>query len=440
MDSTINENKSDELTKANNEKTVHVKGGNQTTISAKRLIIIAIIIFAVGVFVYAYQGLDSTKYKKGDKALQSGDYEKAIEIFDSVSNYSDSKERIKEAEYKYGKVFFNSGDYEKAKEHFTLSMGYNDAAEMINECDYETAKYYMEAGNYSTALEYISGIENYKDSSDLNKECLYQIACMNLDGVDAMSARTSFLELGEYKDSPQKAKEATEKCKEELYNEGVQEYTAGYFQSAYEYLKDISDYKDAASYLDKTNIMLSFSGVYRNELKKKENADYLVIKGWDLYQRGMHRSDIFEQYKVSLVEVNDETGYEYALVGEKYRDTPSLAPTIYYLVDEYDGKWIKDAVGLKAINPFYRGYGSYLEYIEDDEVTFDQLEAIYNKELNRKAPSVGMTEEQVRESTWGEPEKINRTTTASGVEEQWCYTSPRRYVYLRDGVVTAIQE
>ena len=211
-----------------------------------------------------------------------------------------------------------------------------------------------------------------------------------------MSARTSFLELGEYKDSPQKAKEATEKCKEELYNEGVQEYTAGYFQSAYEYLKDISDYKDAASYLDKTNIMLSFSGVYRNELKKKENADYLVIKGWDLYQRGMHRSDIFEQYKVSLVEVNDETGYEYALVGEKYRDTPSLAPTIYYLVDEYDGKWIKDAVGLKAINPFYRGYGSYLEYIEDDEVTFDQLEAIYNKELNRKAPSVGMTEEQVR--------------------------------------------
>lgn len=54
-------------------------------------------------------------------------------------------------------------------------------------------------------------------------------------------------------------------------------------------------------------------------------------------------------------------------------------------------------------------------------------------------PSIGMTKEEVLNSTWGSPEDINRTTTAYGVREQWVY-SDYRYVYFENGVVTAIQE
>jgi hypothetical protein len=50
-----------------------------------------------------------------------------------------------------------------------------------------------------------------------------------------------------------------------------------------------------------------------------------------------------------------------------------------------------------------------------------------------------MTEAQVRNSTWGSPEKINRTTTANKVSEQWVY-SGYRYIYFDDGIVTAIQD
>jgi hypothetical protein len=50
---------------------------------------------------------------------------------------------------------------------------------------------------------------------------------------------------------------------------------------------------------------------------------------------------------------------------------------------------------------------------------------------------VGMTEDQVK-AAWGNPRDINRTTTAYGSREQWVY-SMSSYVYLDDGVVTAIQ-
>lgn len=54
-------------------------------------------------------------------------------------------------------------------------------------------------------------------------------------------------------------------------------------------------------------------------------------------------------------------------------------------------------------------------------------------------PTIGMTADQVRNSTWGKPEKINRTTTAYGTSEQWVYSN-NRYIYLDNGIVTTIQD
>lgn len=50
-----------------------------------------------------------------------------------------------------------------------------------------------------------------------------------------------------------------------------------------------------------------------------------------------------------------------------------------------------------------------------------------------------MTASEVKASSWGSPNDINKTTTENGVHEQWVYGNGR-YIYLDDGVVTAIQE
>jgi hypothetical protein len=47
--------------------------------------------------------------------------------------------------------------------------------------------------------------------------------------------------------------------------------------------------------------------------------------------------------------------------------------------------------------------------------------------------------DEVYETSWGKPKRINTTTTKYGVHEQYVYFGDR-YVYLDNGVVTAIQE
>lgn len=57
----------------------------------------------------------------------------------------------------------------------------------------------------------------------------------------------------------------------------------------------------------------------------------------------------------------------------------------------------------------------------------------------KQDPYIGMTADEVKNSTWGNPSKINKTTTQYGVHEQWVYSSGR-YIYFDNGIVTAIQE
>lgn len=49
-----------------------------------------------------------------------------------------------------------------------------------------------------------------------------------------------------------------------------------------------------------------------------------------------------------------------------------------------------------------------------------------------------MTKQDVLDSSWGAPKKINTTTTQYGVHEQWVYGGGN-YLYFDDGILTSIQ-
>jgi hypothetical protein len=68
-----------------------------------------------------------------------------------------------------------------------------------------------------------------------------------------------------------------------------------------------------------------------------------------------------------------------------------------------------------------------------------EAERKYQEYLKKPEPQIGMAAEEVRNSRWGRPDRINRTTTKYGVHEQWVYSS-FKYIYLENGVVTAIQD
>ena len=73
---------------------------------------------------------------------------------------------------------------------------------------------------------------------------------------------------------------------------------------------------------------------------------------------------------------------------------------------------------------------------KDAKAKADQVDA----RLKNHEAWVGMTVDQLRAS-WGEPEWGNRTVTAAGTHDQWHYRRrPFSYVYLENGVVTALQQ
>lgn len=82
---------------------------------------------------------------------------------------------------------------------------------------------------------------------------------------------------------------------------------------------------------------------------------------------------------------------------------------------------------------------AYLAKKQVDRVTHEKIRAEMVAESKRKGGvKLGMTAKAVEASNWGKPEKINRTTTAQGVTEQWCYGAGE-YIYFTKGKVSAIQ-
>lgn len=94
-----------------------------------------------------------------------------------------------------------------------------------------------------------------------------------------------------------------------------------------------------------------------------------------------------------------------------------------------------------------RGSGS-IGWNEENREKFDNTEPKNPDEINvvtetpKVAPAIGMTSEEVENSTWGKPYDINKTTNEYGTSEQWVYKflNKHRYIYFKDGIVTTIQE
>jgi hypothetical protein len=60
-------------------------------------------------------------------------------------------------------------------------------------------------------------------------------------------------------------------------------------------------------------------------------------------------------------------------------------------------------------------------------------------ERKKEGVRIGMTVQEVIESSWGKPEHVNRTTSTYGTREQWVYPGYHNYLYFENGVLTSIQ-
>lgn len=296
--------------------------------------------------------------------------------------------------YNTAQRYFDIGDYARAKPMFISLGSFKDSNNYIYECDYQSALSYKENGAFEEAIEVFTTIEDFKDSKEQILDIKYLNAMSYIEEEDYDNAILYLSDIKDYKD-------ATSQLKEAQYQLGTKSYNAGDFTKAKDLFGKIQGYKDSDSLFNKSKQLSKYIGTWVEESRDS----HVVISGWDIsFIYGISSA---ANFRFELLEDGSiDTNYDIFKLRENGQSMER------YLGDSYDGNSTR----------------LYIKWNGDVPIPSEPV-----------SPYIGMTKSELEESSWGKPYDINRTTTAYGVREQWCY-SGYRYVYLEDGVVVSIQD
>lgn len=328
----------------------------------------------------------SNAYKMAVDYFEAEDYRAAISKFEDCDGYRDSDYLYRESFYRLGAEAVSIEDYEGAVHYFSKIVGHEDADEQLVFAKYNLGLVYLDEEKYSQAAKLFADIKDYEDAEEQFLYARYH----------------SGITLLEY----------------ELYEEAADVF------------EEISGYEDA----DELFELSRKTAAANKDLIEKIQGTYKFVDTGNVH------------YSSKLV-VQEKKFYD-------YYDTLNTAYGTK--ISHVDSE--KNAIYLKNSYWYILKDGKLYEYEYDDEYNelTKKYETVYKNELRcvwektdlniklspkdpKEEPAIGMTADEVRKSTWGSPKEINRTTTAYGIHEQWVYSN-YRYIYLDDGIVTAIQD
>lgn len=196
---------------------------------------------------------------------------------------------------------------------------------------------------------------------------------------------------------------------------------------AYALLQEKKDKRIFIDFLFK--IPKEYSGVLSDQIKdsQKNALDDLA----QLAKQGKYEQVANETLYSALRDGSDEriSVIFYYAMAKFYESVNKPSDVASYLVkidNNYNGVLVDDITKMKE-----KYYSDMREKIKNEEIAAEYAA--------KKEPAIGMTAQEVRDSKWGSPNDINKTTTKYGTTEQWVYKY-YGYIYLDDGIVTAIQD
>lgn len=380
------ENLAGNITEASNRVVIEELSEKKSKPNKRKIAILTILLtigfIAIGLGIYLL--VPFSKYSQAVNLQNQQKYEDAIQAFKDLNSYGDSDKHIAECLYQEGEASFKNGNFEDAIGKYKEAQiaGYSNIQDKVFESQYALGKQLLDKKEYTNAINYFRLLGSYKDSKDL----------LNLT----------------------------------LCFDGKANYTAGNFDKAEEELKECK--------LDSNTLALAKTvKAYQGTWQQNDNRyTQLVISGWKIsvvFSPDTNKSKSFDYTYTFHGGDKIYTTQESTYLGV---DTNGLLSNQTMSVDYV----LKDNI-LQSNDPI--DDFSYLQ--KTGEYKYKTYKKIGNstaKPLDGYEPAVGMDAEKARQSTWGSPEKINKTTMAYGVHEQWVY-SGNRYIYVDDGIVTAIQ-
>lgn len=297
----------------------------------RNIIVLSIITLVIILWaVYIKEIRPIITYNSAIKAMDSKNYSDAINAFESLDDYSNSKLMIQECYYREAKDFYQSGKNDEAIKIFTELGNYSDSSTMIMQIKYDKAEKLFESHQYQDAIIMYAKIEDYKDSSEKKQRAYFYLAeeCYNnkkyLAAIEAMKKadvqNVSFIDKCYYLYGEQalsnedyaKALEAFLCIKTEDYSELIN-YVSGmnHYKNS-EYMEAVEKF-EACKNPDNEMISKCLEKIYTMIIENVENDNYKDI--------GIYLDFVSER---------------------NYKDSVTMQNEIKKMFDEIEGKYIVD--------------------------------------------------------------------------------------------------
>lgn len=122
--------------------------------------------------------MPAVAYEKAGQYMQSEDYSKAHELYDTLGTYKDSKSKMQQAEkelaisneYEQAMSYYQNQDYGNAISILSAIPDYKASSEILNECHYKMAKILIDKKDYETAISMLKEVSGYSDIDKLLTE------------------------------------------------------------------------------------------------------------------------------------------------------------------------------------------------------------------------------------------------------------------------------
>lgn len=109
--------------------------------------------------------LNEVRYQKAILALENGDKTTAKELFNSLGDYSNAREKYCEIVYEEAEQLVKNGSFEQASKVLASISDYPDKSQLSNACTYHKAKQYANAKDYKNAIKLYEQLGDYSDSA-----------------------------------------------------------------------------------------------------------------------------------------------------------------------------------------------------------------------------------------------------------------------------------
>lgn len=164
-------------------------------------VFLALISLGLFLTIFITFGNPYIQYAHANNLLKDAAYDEAIAIYETLGDFKNSSEMIKEANYQKAFNSLTNRKFDEALALFTEINDYRNSNEMISEVKYQKASDLLAKKKYDESALLFIGLKNYRNSKELANEAYYQKAKKLLEQNEFEAATIALNLTHDYKDS-----------------------------------------------------------------------------------------------------------------------------------------------------------------------------------------------------------------------------------------------